>query len=377
MSVFETMPRGPAAFDLYRAVLAPLVAIDSDPSVLQARWNSALALSKKYGCEAFASFLVSQGLAGLWSVELPNAQAASDYGALASKLRDERFGAVARYLDQRAAVTELDRILTREGIVYAAFKGAWVREAVYADPALRAAGDIDVLVSSRQRHAAVQALRDSGYALWVDAENISHECSLTRRSSDIDLHWDILRPGRTRRPLIEDFLARRQCLAGLWGLSDTDVMFMMLVHPAFAKYVCASNTVSLIRVIDFVRWARARQVQWDDLINLLDASGLNTAAWAVLSWWKMLIGEDAWPVPRHVMVRLAPGRIRQSYLRAWIEHDLPTRLAASGIGVQIPFTLALHDRASDAAHAISGWMRSRVSARRDPLLRIDASKDSP
>ena len=86
-----------------------------------------------------------------------------------------------------------------ENIVYAAIKGVLVRERVYVDPTLRWASVIDILISPDQREVAARALMGAGFRLHADAENISHEATFTRGSFAIDLHWDILRPGQTRR----------------------------------------------------------------------------------------------------------------------------------------------------------------------------------
>src|SRR5215831_5433130 len=96
---------------------------------------------------------------------------------------------------QKAFMAELDRIYEQAGIVYAAFKGAHVREIVHADPSVRSANDIDILVSPTQREAAAEALVAAGFEMRADATNISHEATLVRGPIVVDLHWDILRPG--------------------------------------------------------------------------------------------------------------------------------------------------------------------------------------
>jgi hypothetical protein len=99
-----------------------------------------------------------------------------------------RFAEAASYMAQKAALRELDGIFEAQGIRYAVIKGAHVRELVYADPALRAASDIDLLVAPEQRLAAVDAIKEAGFTLFVNPDVVSHEVSLARGGVDVDLH---------------------------------------------------------------------------------------------------------------------------------------------------------------------------------------------
>ncbi|MDH5223015.1 MAG: nucleotidyltransferase family protein, partial [Betaproteobacteria bacterium] len=193
---------------------------------------------------------------------------------------------------------------------------------------------------------------------------ISHEASFVRSPVDIDLHWDILRPGRTRRPMAEDMLARRQRVGGFWALSDSDALFVMLTHPAFAKYVCSPN-MGLLQVADFLLWSEAKPEAWTAAERLLDAAGLRTAAWTMLGWYGTLA------TPAHASRiaewrrRLQPGRLRAAYLEYWLAHDLPGRWLDRPLRIQLGLTLWLHDRPSDALRAARGWLGSRLARSED------------
>jgi hypothetical protein len=117
------------------------------------------------------------------------------------------------------ALHEVNTLLEVGNITYVVIKGPHVREQVYAGPALRSAGDIDILVSPAQREAAVRALLASGFPLNVSPENISHEATLIPGEVAIDLHWDILRPGRTRIGVADQLLDRRQRAEGTGGFA--------------------------------------------------------------------------------------------------------------------------------------------------------------
>jgi hypothetical protein len=319
----------------------------------------------------FAEFLLHHGLASLWHHQLSQRVAA---GAIAPEvmntLRQQRFAEAALYLTQKSRLSELDDLFNAKSITYAVIKGAHVRELAYRDPALRPACDIDILVAPEQREAAARALMGAGFRLHANAEIISYEATFTRGPVAIDLHWDILRPGRTRIDVTRSFLSRRQRTGDFWGLEDSDAIFLMLVHPAFAKYVCSPN-MGLNRVADFVLWLHGRPVDWNAVADRLENTGLKTAAWTVLQWFRMLFEPDRMPVPKTFIDRIHPGALRARYLAYWLRNDLPGRWLSKPLLIKLGFTLALHDRPSDAARAIRGLIRARRAQNNDPLLRLN------
>jgi hypothetical protein len=327
----------------------------------------AIAEIEQFGPLFYTDFLTRQGLSSYWhhTLELHGITDAIEPAARAA-LKRVRISETVSYMAQKAALSELDTLFEAQGIRYAVIKGTHVRELVYADPALRPASDIDILVAPEQRFAAVDALTDAGFTLVVNPDVISHETSLSRGSVDIDLHWDIMRPGRTRIGIVGMLLTRRRRSVGIWGLDDADVVFLLLVHPAFAKYVCSPN-MDLNKVIDFILWASQRNIDWDTVATLLEQTGLCTAAWTVLKWYAMLLQSGALPVPDDFIARIAPGQNRQRYLTQWLEHDLPTRWLDKPARIQFGFTLFLHDRPADAWHALISILRARYR-RGDDLL---------
>ena len=80
--------------------------------------------------------------------------------------------------------------------------------------------DIDILIAPADRRPAAQVLIDAGYRVHAEPAIISHEATFSRGAVDIDLHWHMVRPGRTRVDLTAELLARRQRIKGQWGLSD-------------------------------------------------------------------------------------------------------------------------------------------------------------
>jgi Uncharacterised nucleotidyltransferase len=364
LSMTDTPNRQP--FSSHRLAL-----LAAAPNLTGEGMRDALAQVAADGSGSFPGFLLEHGLGSFWyyGIEAYKLAGTAEPGFLAA-LKQARLSETALYLAQKSALRELDRSFNSLSIVYAVIKGAYVRERVYADPSIRPAGDVDILVRPDQREAAAKALIGAGFRLQADAENISHEATFTRGAVAIDLHWDILRPGRTRVAVADLLLDGRQRRYEFWGLDDSDAVFLMLVHPAFAKYVCSPN-MGLNRVADFIFWIHKLDVDWESVANRLESTGLNTAAWTVLKWFSMLVPPETLPVPDAFIKRISPGWVRAQYLTYWLKHDLPTRWLQKPLLIHLGFTLVLHDRLADAWHAISGLLRARATRNADPLLQME------
>ncbi len=345
------------ALALHRLALAPFRA-DADADVVR----ESLGRGLKAGEDRFLEFLGKNGLDAPWHEVLKrHGLAATTPERVLIALKRARQVAAVRYLAQRYALERIDAAFGAASVRYAVFKGVHVRELVYDDPSLRPAGDVDILIARSQRDLAARTLVRQGFALHPDADIVSHEATFHDRDVSIDLHWHILRPGRTRVDMTDAFLARRHRESFFWGLDSADTLFTLLVHPAFAKYVTSPYAL-LCRLLDLSRWLQSRNVDWDKTLALLDQAGLKTAAWAVLFWASWLMGSVA---PPNVLERLEPGRLRTRYLRYWLERNLPSRWLHYPLLIQIAFTLPLHDRPSDALAAIQGWLRHRWKMRNE------------
>ncbi len=345
--------------DSYRLALTPAKE-GVDPAAFRA------ALTE--GGPAFVDLLLTQNLGAWWHHCLQvNGLLESLPRGVADALQQARMAAAARYLAQRTALIHIDQLFEAAGISYAVMKGAHVRECAYPDPSLRLTGDIDVLVTAPDRRCAAHALLDAGYSVNADLAIISHEACFTRSPVEIDLHWDIMRPGRTRADMTAGLLARRRRINGFWGLSDADALFLMLTHPAFAKYVCSPN-MGLPRVADFLLRIQNRTIDWPAVMRLLEVAGLRTAAWTMLNWFRMLAAPAAGAIIDGWLNSLRPGGLRAHYLRRWLDHDLPSRWLNRPLLIQLGLTLFLHDRFSDTLHAAQGWLHSRRNRGRDLRL---------
>ena len=343
----------------YQQALLPAAA-HADPASLRTQLIE--------GGPGFLNFILGQDLGAWWHHSLQsNGLLASLPPDTVDALRQARMAAAAGYLVQRAALDRLDPLFEAQAIPYVVMKGVHVRECAYPEPALRTASDIDILVAPTDRRRAARSLLDAGYTVHPEPANISHEATFSLGPVDIDLHWHILRPGRTRIDMTAELLARRQRTNGLWGLSDNDTLFLMLTHPAFAKYVCSPN-MGLGRVADFLLWNQRRPADWPAVLQLLDRAGLKTAAWTMLNWYRMLAPPDEGAALDAWIKSVRPGRLRTAYLHQWLVHDLPSRWLDRPILIQLGFTLPLHDRPGDAMHALSGLQQSKKNRSRDRQL---------
>jgi hypothetical protein len=346
-------------FCLHRLALRPLIG-DKDGIIT----NEILHTIQLTDAERFLSFLRWHGLAPLWFEVLTGTPDLATTGTyLMQHLHQDKLDAVAAYMLQKRTLEKLHQIFTGAEIPYAIFKGVQVREMVYPQPALRPACDIDVLVSGSQRNEAIKVLAEAGMKTVIKPQNLSHECTLMDNNVAVDLHWHIMRPGRIPPELSDQLLLDRVVLNGFSGLNECATIFVLLVHPAYTRYVCNPYAL-LIRSVDLIRLFREHAVDWDRVMDLVTRAHARTAAWSTLFWLNLLAGTGP---AMEIMNRLAPPRIKRSYLEFWIRNNLPFRFETWKMLMHPAFTLALHDNIGDAVTAVKhriNWGQSRINSKK-------------
>ena len=146
-------------------------------------------------------FLMHHGLAAWWADRLTYQSAVGNIpDDVNQTLVAARRTATVHYLMQSAALSQITAALERENVIYAVLKGVATREEAYERPALRTADDIDLLISRAALDTATQCITQLNFV--AQASDSTHEITFSRGQVDIDLHWDILRPSRTRGPLV-------------------------------------------------------------------------------------------------------------------------------------------------------------------------------
>lgn len=337
-------------YKLHRLALLPLIS-KNPQEVFDTVWSAATAMDEK----KLLDFILQQGIGPLWSEAITKCESALFSPNFADTMKEARLTAAGQYMWQHHSLKKIDNVFDAKAIPYAVFKGIHIRELIYNKPAVRPACDIDILVARPDKEKAIKSIVSAGYSFLPKEANISHEATLADSHVAIDQHWDIMRPGRTRRDMTDELLATRKKFAGYWGLSDEAALFVMLVHPVFTKYLNSPDG-TLIRMVDLARWIELRQTDWDKVYYWLKHAGLLTAAWTTLEWLKILTGITP---PAKFIEKIHPGILKTRYLRFWITQDYTNRFVATPIINKIAFTLPVHDTLSDAIRAT----RSIISAK--------------
>jgi len=344
----------PDVYWLHRTALRPLLpGADKDDLIASCKQI------EQTGEAKFIHFLQEQGLAPLWDKYLRK----EDNSNLVSNIfiesvHQSRLIATASYLIQIRALKEIKILYEKENIAHAIIKGCHIRESIYEEPAIRPACDIDVLIAPENQVEAIKVFVNAGYQILPDPEIISHEISLVNGGISIDLHWDIMRPGRTRIPMTETLLKTGKEFPTHWGFNNDATLFLMLVHPVFTKYSTAPHS-SLIRIVDLAHWIETKKPDWEKINNWLEISGTRTAAWITLEWLRQLTKITP---PTSFIKYIQPGILRTKYLRYWITKNLSTRLINYPHLLQAAFTLPAHDNFSDARHAMTRLLKVKQTA---------------
>lgn len=313
------------------------------------------------GEQAFLNFLREQGLSSLWHKLLVDEGADSLLSPGTNQiLHQDRLAATGNYLIQKNALKEIRHLLDSAAFPHVVFKGAHLRELLYPEPSTRTAVDIDVLVGNEHKLEATKVFVDNGYRVYVDASNISHEVSLAKNGITIDLHWDLMRPGRLRAPLAKSILANRIQQNSSWVPANEYALLIALVHPVITKYATAPYS-SINRVLDICLMINQESIDWDKFCVVLESAGLKTAAWTMLIWVSLLTEKQ---LPGDAMAKLKPGPFRSRFLKHWIARNYSTRLIKFPFLIQIGFTLIVHDTFKDTLRAISSIIRAKNQSKK-------------
>jgi hypothetical protein len=301
----------------------------------------------------FAGFIVDHGLGPMWHVRTGR-----------DEFRESRMTAEALFLLQQNALQEIDAALSDQGISYVVIKGAANRLLLYDNPAIRACHDLDILVRHGDRVAAAKLLTGLGYEALPERRSIGRELMLRRNEVTIDLHWVLLRTGRLRNEFVDDILAARRRIGHIWVPSAEDTLFLLLVHPAFAKHL-AGWGMGLHRVVDVYAWLVGQDTDWPGVADRLEETGVRTAAWATLRWMQLLMPALDGSQVSDMLDALKPGPVRRAWLDAWLRNDWHSQLENRHWVRLLAFSPFLHDSAGDLPRAARGRHRDARHAEAD------------
>jgi len=313
--------------------------------------------------------IIDQGLQFFWLDALQIISDLQSFSVCGAELKESCVKHTARYLSQKKNLMELDTLLNSSGCLYAAYKGAQVREAVYDRPAYRPSVDIDILINPDEKKKVLRTLVGAGYSMHPHPANISHEISLVKDAVDVDLHWNIMRPGRTRCDVVKDFLLSRQRQDYFWGLDAEAALFIMLVHPVFTKYSTAPQS-AIVRLVDICKWLDHKNIEWPRLIEIVEKTGMKTASWLTLTVFENLTGRQFPGVFSRTVIPLQPKR---GLLQFWLRQNLSARLMGVPAFIKYFFTLLAHDSVSDALNFVYKAAREK-NTRQEVLSSLEGIK---
>lgn len=240
--------------------------------------------------------------------------------------------------------------LNRAGVRFVWMKAAAIRSELYSSPGLRPATDLDLLVVPGDRYAAIAALKSAGAVVVEEAGASAHEIVLQLRSVDIDLHWDVLAPGRLPARVTESIL--EESVAGALGPRPCDLHMcaLALIHPAFAKHVCTRH-MGLNRVVDTLRMLRAWNPEPNQLVKLAISWRGFMGARASL-YWLSLISKDVRIAQLNEAFVKEDHSIRSRYIESQIDRNWPDFwVERSRAVLGLTFSIWLQDSLSDALKA--------------------------
>lgn len=197
-------------------------------------------------------------------------------------------------------------------IRFLVLKGMALAERIYASPALRAMGDVDLLVRPEDFPEADRALRELGYARGLMPERPAGECyhidySLQGSRLKVELHWHLHRRSSPFLIPVDDLWARAVALevAGhrVQGLCPTDELVYLSLHIAKHRF-CAG----LRPFCDLALLLKAHPPDWNAVIDCArEWKGQRQVATVLL-----------------VLFELFPARLPEDVL-AWLEALSPSR----------------------------------------------------
>lgn len=331
----------PKAYCLHNLALAPAL-LDQIRSDDVAEKISEMSREKQ---QFLWRFISEQALDCHWYIYLRGLDIVADWKTeVESSFRQQALGVSATHLQQKKVLLELDKLLVGADVPYVILKGAHIREILYPGKSLRPTSDIDILIIPENISQVISLLCRSGSLAIPDRRTISNDLNFSFRGVAVDLHWDVFRPGRAREGLTQELIGNRLRFDGYYGSSVDSIVFLMLVHPVFKKYV-TSPVSKLTRVVDLLKIQELYDINWGEVYRLSERFGLCTACWLTATYFNLLTGGSS--VPRAFVDKVKPGPIKTAYLLFWLKYNLPTMLFKTPVLVKILFTLAAHDRVSD------------------------------
>ena len=272
--------------------------------------------------------------------------------------------------------------LDNAGIETVLMKGTPLAYTVYADPACRLKGDLDIWLPPVQLPAAIMALRPLGYAPRDKSDRPAAFISLTGGEQQlfgrdpgaglVELQWPALRGEWVRRAAAVDhdaIWARRVVVPiegrSTWAMAPEDLLIHLCLHLAINH---GFGEPALRNLLDIHLVAVRLSPNWVAVAERAHTWRLATMVWTTLSLAVALWGT---PVPDAVLVALQPGPVRR---RAIAALDLANAVLEMRPGAysyrRFVIQMLLTDRLRDAWRLVwralfpeAEWLRARYGVK--------------
>ena len=284
--------------------------------------------------------------------------------AVVDQLRNRTQSRTVRNLQYAEELHAIVRRFENRSIRALPFKGPVLAEHTYGDLAMRAFGDLDILVYRADISAAVDALEDRGYE-WVEAaprlddspllggqltRPMICEYELERGNHTVEIRW---RVGESELPFGIEFerMWERRDTAAVAGVSlpalDPEDRLLMLAYHGTKHNWCLLKWVA-----DFAVAVERTAVEWQRLFRRAKAHGLERKLLLGIALVNGLYGIS---VPEQVRKRLREDD-RAETLAARIETELETPPPERPTSME---RLALNARATDSRRDIARMLLQR------------------
>lgn len=269
------------------------------------------------GWDAFIAEASRHGVSALVYRELAHSEYAPPH--VVRSLERHYLGNRLRNLRLYARLSALLEALRAEAIDVVVLKGAFLAQAVYADAALRAMTDADLLVRACDLERTARTLRTLGWNQAAPIPEGGHQLpTFELEGVQVDLHWNIEDDGA---PFAID-------VAGLWertvpahishaqalALSPEDLLLHLCLHTVYG-HGWKQFDGGLRHLADIAALVRCQTstLNWSTFVSRAKAWRVDRCAWLGLITARDLLNAC---VPEAVFNRLAPPQPHAPWVQA-------------------------------------------------------------
>lgn len=206
--------------------------------------------------------------------------------------------------------------LKESGIQSVILKGAGLALDTYDSPEQRFMGDLDLLVAEADVDRALGRLLSLGYDNPWSAEAVRgyrtfhYHLPLAHRDGQIiELHWDLVKPGRPYRLPPEEMIRRSTPLEVAGATVHVPTAEDQILHTAIQQL--QDGFTFIARSVDLDRVAAVHSPRWEEIATRAIDGQLATAVAYAAQLARCTLKS---PIPDGLVRELAPGRLARTHL---------------------------------------------------------------